>query len=134
MPKFTALAARRMAGVTSSGEMPKLTFTSGNATREVNSIYFVTSQDAETGDIIVKIVNAGEEAVKFNVSLADLEGVELTGIAEVFSVVGSSYEDTNDIGFNTVAPINSYKIGFSDGVFGYEVDPLSVTAFRVRTK
>lgn len=117
-----------------SGEMPKLTFTSGNATREVNSIYFVTSQDAETGDIIVKIVNAGEEAVKFNVSLADLEGVELTGIAEVFSVVGSSYEDTNDIGFNSVAPINSYKIGFSDGVFGYEVDPLSVTAFRVRTK
>lgn len=118
----------------SSNPTMTLTSTNGAASREVNTLYYVTSQDAETGHIIVKIVNAGTEAVRMNVSLSDLTGVDLTGIAEVFGVVGTSYEDTNDIGFNSVAPINSYKIGFDDEVFGYEAPAMSVTAIRVRTR
>ena len=118
-----------------SGSMPTITFDgTGSATRTVNSIYYVTSRDAETGDIIVKVVNAGETSVRMNVSLADVEGVDLTGIAEVFSVVGSDYKDANDLEFQTVGPEDSYKIGFTDGAFGYEFAPLSVTAIRVRAK
>ena len=120
-----------------SGTVPTMEFTSTNdsATRTVNTIYYVTSQDAETGDIIVKIVNAGETDVRFNVSLADLVDVELTGIAEVLRVVGEDYASTNDLnGMNIVGPDRSYKIGFENEVFGYEAPAMSVTAIRVRTK
>lgn len=120
-----------------SGTVPTMEFTStnGSATRAVNTIYYVTSQDAETGDIIVKIVNAGETDVKFNVSLADLVDVELTGIAEVLRVIGEDYTSTNDLnGMNIVGSDRSYKIGFGNEVFGYEAPAMSVTAIRVRTK
>ena len=120
-----------------SGTVPTMEFTStnGSATRTVNTIYYVTSQDAETGDIIVKVVNAGEADVRFNVSLADLVDVELTGIAEVLRVVGEDYASTNDLnGMNIVGPDRSYKIGFENEVFGYEAPAMSVTAIRVRTK
>ncbi len=120
-----------------SGSAPTITFAgSSGAERVVDQIYYVTSADEETGDIIIKIVNAGESAVRFNVSLAGLEGVQLADIAEVCEVYGLGYNDTNDLQFTTVAAYPSHTIGkFTDGnTFGYEIKACSVTAIRVRTR
>lgn len=119
-----------------ASEKPTVVFSpSAGVEREVNQIYFVTSADEETGDVIIKIVNAGETAVRLNVSLKDL-GVKLAGIAEVREVTGFEYADENALGAENVSPRKTYTIGaFSRGnTFGYEVKPLSVTAIRVRTR
>ena len=119
-----------------SGSMPTVTFSStGSVTRTVNQLYYVTSADEETGDILIKIVNAGETAVRFNVDLGDLD-VRLSGIAQVQEVTGLGMTDTNALGAENVSARKAYTIGaFSRGsTFGYEVKPLSVTAIRVRTR
>lgn len=107
-----------------------------NAKRTVNQLYYVTSADEETGDILIKIVNAGESAVKLNVELGKLSGVKLAEIAEVREVTGLAYEDVNELGRENVSARKSYTIGaFTGGnSFGYEVKALSVAAIRVRTR
>ncbi len=126
-----------------SGSAPTLTFNSSNqsnASRTVNQLYYVVSRDAETGDIIIKIVNAGENSVRMNFSLAGLEGVRLADIAEVYEVRGLAYNSVNDLEDGQVVEdvytVPVHTIGaFTDGTtFGYEVNELSVTAIRVRTR
>lgn len=120
-----------------SGSPLTVTFTgSGSAKRTVNQLYYVTSADEETGDILIKIVNAGETAVRLNVELGSLNGVKLAEIAEVREVTGLAYEDINELDRKNVSARDSYTIGaFTNGnSFGYEVKALSVTAIRVRTR
>ena len=122
-----------------SGEMPVLQFASqrpANSRRLVNQLYYVTSYDEETGDILIKIVNAGENAVRMNVELGGLKGVKLAEIADVYEVYGLAYADENDLDVETVSAYPGFTIGaFTDGnSFGYEVKAMSVTAFRVRTR
>ncbi len=126
-----------------SGSAPTLTFESSNhvnASRTVDQIYYVVSADEETGDIIIKIVNAGTEAMKINFSLAGMEGIRLADIADVYEVVGLEYDSVNtldgDDAIEDVYTLPSHTIGaFTDGnTFGYEVQALSVTAIRVRTR
>ena len=96
----------------------------------------MTSADEETGDILIKIVNAGETSVRLNVELGSLNGVKLAEIAEVREVTGLAYEDINELDRKNVSARDSYTIGaFTNGnSFGYEVKALSVTAIRVRTR
>lgn len=126
-----------------SGSAPTLTFESSNhvnASRTVDQIYYVVSADEETGDIIIKIVNAGTAAMKINFSLAGMEGIRLADIADVYEVVGLEYDSVNtldgDDAVEDVYTLPSHTIGaFTDGnTFGYEVQALSVTAIRVRTR
>lgn len=120
-----------------SGSPLTVTFTgSGSAKRTVNQLYYVTSADEETGDILIKIVNAGETAVRLNVELGSLNGVKLAEIAEVREVTGLAYEDINELDRKNVSARDSYTIGaFTNGnSFGYEVKALSVTAIRARTR
>ena len=122
-----------------SGEMPVLQFASqrpANSRRLVNQLYYVTSYDEETGDILIKIVNAGENAVRMNVELGGLKGVKLAEIADVYEVYGFAYADENDLDAENVSAYPGFTIGaFTKGnSFGYEVKALSVTAIRVRTR
>ena len=125
-----------------AGEAPSLTFsaTGSSASRTVDQIYYVTSMDEETGDILIKIVNAGETPVKMNISLAGMEGVRLADIAEVYEVLGLAYDSVNGVEdgavYEDVYTVPAHTVGaFTDGnTFGYEIEALSVTAFRVRTR
>ncbi len=114
-----------------SGAMPTTTLeaTTG-ADCTIDNVYYVNSYDGETKNLIVKIVNAGADEIKFNVNVkADLS---LTGIAAVTEI---SNEDPHAvstyIGGNAISP-KSEKIGFDGGSFGYAVKPYSVVAFRIR--
>ena len=115
-----------------AGEMPTTTFTgNANAQAVVDNIYQIVSVDAATGDVIVKIVNIGEDTVKFNVKIGS---AKLTGIAAVTEISNEKLQETSTLALGNLIVPKSEKIGFSGDTFGYAIKPYSVTAFRVRTK
>ena len=122
-----------------AGEMPTTTY-QGRAAETgdsrpvectIDNIYQVVSKDEHTGDVIVKIVNAGEDTVNFNVTVGS---AKLTGIAEVTELSNDGLQETSTLALGNLILPKSEKIGFKDGTFGYAIKPYSVTAFRIRTK
>ncbi|MDE7158667.1 MAG: hypothetical protein K2N74_03745, partial [Clostridiales bacterium] len=98
--------------------------------RTIDKIYYVASL-AENGDIIIKVVNAGEEAVKMNFNISNAKG---TGIAHVTELASSDWKAKNSLTETKISP-ESYTIGNgSMKEFGHEIKPYSVTAIRVHTK
>ncbi len=114
---------------------PKTTYTSTNKmqSRECDDIFFVASYDSETGDVILKLVNAGGTTLRTNVDLTTLQ-LTPTGIADVFELNADSADAVNTPDDELVSPRKRYTIGFEKGTFGYTVLPYSVTAIRIRTK
>lgn len=100
----------------------------GNNVR-IDKIYQVIGKDDETGDIIVKIVNAGREDVTVNV---DLSGVKMTGIAHVTELQNDDVTAVNSLSKEKVTP-EKYTLGVKS-TFGYTARKNSVTAIRVHTK
>ena len=117
-----------------SGEKPTTAIkASNNASyvRTVNDIYYVTTADEETGDIIIKIVNAGDKEFDFNVALG---GFKSKNYATVTILDGAGPNDKSTLEKPVVTPVTYSIGGFTKGTFGYTVTPYSVTAIRVRTK
>ncbi len=97
----------------------------------IDDIYQVTSIDEATGDIIVKIVNAGDSEFKLNVQIDD---ATLTGLANVTELFSEELTDVSTLGNNVGYP-EYFTIGaFTGSTFGYKLQPYSVTAFRVHVK
>ncbi len=101
-------------------------------TRECDDIFYVASCDEETGDVIVKLVNAGGTSLKVNVDFA-IEGLSVKGIADVWELSADDKDAVNTADDEPVRP-KKYKIGIEGSSFGYELLPYSVTAIRIRTK
>lgn len=115
-----------------SGETPQTKYVKP-INRMVNDIYYVVSADEETGDIIIKIVNAGKNEFNFNISLEDLN-LTNKGYASVTSLVGNTPTDVSNLKETAVSP-DTYTIGnFTGNVAGFNVQPYSVSAIRVHTK
>lgn len=98
----------------------------------IDYLYQAITYDKATGDIIVKIVNAGDETFNVNV---DLAGAKVKGIADVTVLTGEyGGESMNTLGEDgyEVKP-SSYTLGVKS-LFGYTVPEYSVTVIRVHTK
>ena len=98
----------------------------------VDLLYQAVTYDEATGDIIVKIVNAGEDPLKVNF---DLSGASVKSVADATILEGAyGLESINQFGEDgyEVLP-RSFTIGVSS-TFGYEVPATSVTAIRIHTK
>lgn len=102
---------------------------SDGKTREVDKLYFVTDFDEETGDVIVKIVNACEDVVKVNI---DFGTQELTGAADITRLVGKM-TDVNSLTAEPIRPRESV-IGIPDHATGVSVPGYSVLCLRAHTK
>ncbi len=113
---------------------PKTTYKAaiGSDSRECNDIFFVASCDEETGDVILKLVNAGNTTLKINVNFTVSE-LSPKGIADVVELTGSSAEAVNTAERSPIRP-KTYTIGIEGTQFGYELKPFTVTAIRIRTK
>ncbi len=107
--------------------------TMGSQTRELDDIFYVASCDEETGDIILKIVNAGGTTLKINVNFGVTDLVP-AGIADVVELYASSADACNTEERPTAIRPRKSTIGIEGTVFGYSVRPYSVTAIRIRTK
>ena len=116
-----------------NGSMPQTTVNkTGGGTFTYDNLYYVTSYNAETKNLIVKIVNAGATAMKFNVNVDTDQS--LTGIAQVTEIANDDPHAVSTYSKgNAIEPVEE-KIGFKDGSFGYEVKGYSVVAFQIRVK
>ena len=122
-----------------SGSMPTTTFegktaANNNASKSVtvDNLYQIVSVDESSGDIIVKVVNAGEEGIRLNVAIKNAK--KITGIVNAtFLECEKPYEKSTLEG-DAVSRRNRV-LGLVDGdKFGYKLAPYSVSVFRIRTK
>ncbi len=96
--------------------------------QDIERLFTVVSYDETTGDIIVKIVNAGAEEVKLNV---DLGGTKVKSSASVTSIAAPMYA-VNTLTQTNVQPKTS-KLSGVRPVFGYAAEPFSVSIIRIPT-
>ncbi len=99
---------------------------------KVDILYHSITIDEKTGDIIVKIVNAGEEALKLNVRLTE---ASVKGIADVSVLTGArGVESLNGLkSGDDEIKLRNYTLGVKEH-FGYEAPGASVTVIRLHTK
>lgn len=95
----------------------------------VDKLYTVASTDGETGDLIIKIVNASPEDIRINIELSD---VSVAGNAVVTELQSDDSEAVNQLGDIVISPKTSeLKVG---GTFGYLSMCYSVTVIRIPVK
>ena len=92
----------------------------------------MASADEETGDLIVKIVNAGGTEMKLNLKVG-LTGTKLKGTAKIVSLQNSKTDSVSTLEQSAVVPYTRVVNGFSD-TLGVTVEAYSGTAIRLRTK
>ena len=98
-------------------------------TLEAPALFTSVTLDEETGDIIVKLVNAGEAAAAVNIAV---KGASTAGIAYVSELQCDDVNASNTAAGENVSP-ESYTLGVSS-TFGYSAAARSVTVLRIRTK
>lgn len=96
---------------------------------EVPALYKVISRDAETGDILVKLVNAGERDINVNIAV---KGASTAGIAHVSTLQCDDINAVNSLTAEAVSP-ETYTLGIAS-TFGYTAEGRSVTVIRITTK
>ena len=96
---------------------------------EAPALFRVVSRDEETGDIIVKLVNAGDQDADINIAV---KGAATAGIADVTVLQCDDVNAVNTLSGESVSP-ESYTLGVN-ATFGYTAAARSVTVLRIRTK
>ncbi len=97
----------------------------------LDKLYSSVCIEDETGDVIIKIVNASEEAVDFNVALST-GSMSLTGVADLTVLQCDNLRATSTIGAPAVTP-QTARIGV-ENTFGYTAEGYSVAVIRVHVK
>ncbi len=123
-----------------SGSAPKTDYkgnsklTGAVVTRTLDDFFYVASADGETGDLIVKIVNAGGTEMKLNLDVG-VAGTELKGTAQITTLQNFKSNAVSSLQGDAVQPVKRVVNGFTGGnKIGVTIDPYSVTAVRIRTK
>ena len=104
----------------------------GTSKSKIERLYYVASV-TEEGDVIIKVVNPTDSAIKLNV---ELNNVKLQGYGEVTVLKNADLNAKNtleNIDNPAVAP-EYYSIGFKKTSFGYEAPAGSVSAIRLLAK
>jgi len=87
-------------------------------------------QDSKTGDIILKLVNAGKQPAPMNVSMAGFENI--IEDAERTVITGNAdAENTFENPKNVVSVKSTFKVSSK---FEYETPAMSLTVIRIKTK
>ena len=116
---------------TLEGKIPTATYMVAAKPQKTPVLYYVTSYDDETGDVLIKLVNSGEADIKLNIKLG-VWGLSLRGLAEVTEFAG--FAPTATYSTTSFAP-KTYTIGsFSGDTLGFTAKPQSVTLLRVKAK
>lgn len=87
-------------------------------------------QDSKTGDVIVKLVNAGNDAKIMKVDLSRFKN--MLSNAEIIQLSGSADVENTFDNLQKVTPIKSaFK---AKSKFDYEAPAMSLTVIRIKTK
>ncbi len=91
--------------------------------------YQVVSEDEETGDIIIKLVNITEKDRVFAIDIANLG--EVSSAATVNQVAGDSLDNDNILGAQEDCVMEEFTIEGIGEKFNYTAPMYSVTAIRI---
>ena len=91
--------------------------------------YQVVSEDEETGDIIIKLVNVTDKDRVFAVDIANLG--EVKSVATVNQVAGDSLDNDNVLGAKEDCIMEEFTIEGIGDKFNYTAPMYSVTAIRI---
>lgn len=87
-------------------------------------------RDSETGDIILKLINAGLNSKSMKINLAGLEGI--ISDAEITILAGDADSENTFENPNNIFPVKSgYKLETN---FEYETPAMSLSVIRIKTK
>lgn len=97
---------------------------------DVEKLYQVVSKDEKTGDIIIKLVNAGEEEINVNINLG---GARYKGVANVTVLINEELHVYNTLEKpETISP-ETYTLSLASTI-GFCADAYSLNVIRIRTK
>lgn len=96
----------------------------------IEPLYFSSSADQSTGDVIVKVVNVQEQSVSAQVELADLP--KMPTLVEVFELSGYVLDEANDFESPKRILPKRKELQPETNSFFYDFPKHSVTIFRVK--
>lgn len=96
----------------------------------ITMLYQVVSYDEATGDIIVKIVNAGEEEADVNI---DLGGARANGAAQVTTLACKDLHAVNSLSDPDAIAPETYTLS-TGSVIGFSAEAYSFNIIRIHTK
>ncbi|MBQ7117280.1 MAG: hypothetical protein IJN88_03615 [Clostridia bacterium] len=102
-------------------------YTADNGTKA--DAYQVVSEDEETGDLIIKLVNVTEKDRVFAIDIANLGAVN--GKATVSQVAGDSLDNDNILGAEEDCIMEEFTLEGIGDKFNYTAPMYSVTAIRI---
>jgi len=102
-----------------------------NAGGKVNSLYATSATDAQTGDLIVKVVNTSAGPLETEV---DLSGAKLSGKGTVTVLTSESATDENSIEIPTKVSPKTEAVNFSGTKVKRSFPANSFTVLRLQTK
>ena len=95
----------------------------------IESLYYSTSHELSTGDVIVKVVNMQEKEISGQVVLAELPSTSLT--VKVNEMSGFALDDENTFASPERVRPNQREFHTEGCSFHYEFPKHSITVFRV---
>ncbi len=101
----------------------------GTETTTIEKLYQIVSYDKKTGDIVIKIVNAGDEDIDINF---EISSATPTGVADVTVLQNDDIMAKNTLDKEKVSPY-TYTLDVSKK-FGYTADMYSVSVIRIHVK
>lgn len=110
-------------------DVSKVGLNTATGVEYVDRLYYVVSYDGATGDVIVKIVNAGKTDLEINVELGESAGSS----ADVIVLKNENGEAVNTLQKTEIAPETSKLSGVSS-TFGYKAPKYSVNVIRIHAK
>lgn len=97
-------------------------------------VYVTSSVDVETGDVILKVVNATEKANRVQILMENVGDTYLNPTAEVHVLTGEKKNATNSVRKQeNVRPASTQLTGVSED-FLYEAPAYSVSVLRIHTR
>ncbi|HEY8958266.1 alpha-L-arabinofuranosidase C-terminal domain-containing protein [Chitinophaga sp.] len=97
--------------------------------REPQSLFSIAGKDEKTGDIILKIVNAGNTPVKADINL---NGTAVNPVAEVITLTAGNPDAENSFAAPEAYTPHSSTIHNAAAQFSWEVPAMSVNIIRLK--
>jgi alpha-N-arabinofuranosidase len=99
---------------------------------QVQRLYASATRDDRAGEVIVKVVNPGNDAIEAKINLAGVSQVEPEGVAIVLA--GSNLKDVNSMEQpKKISPVES-KFDKVASNFTYSFQPHSMTVLRIKAR
>lgn len=97
---------------------------------EIEELYYTASVDTDTDDVIIKVVNVNDGAVRTTIEIDGVTDID----AEVTYIKDCALESVNRFENPTLVSPVTEKAAYSGNSFEYTFDKHSITVFRIKNR